>query len=50
MAVMTKWAVIFHNGVHKSLLGFDKAHIRQKYPNVKSVFKMGIKHNTGEIK
>jgi hypothetical protein len=50
MAVMTKWLVIFHNGVHKSLLGFDEAHIRQKYPNVKSVFKMGIKHNTTQEK
>jgi len=47
--VMKKWLVIFNNGIHKSLMGYSKDHIREKYPDVKSVFEMGIKHNTGEV-
>ena len=46
--VMKKWLVIFNNGIHKSLMGYSKDHIREKYPDVKSVFEMGIKHNTGD--
>ncbi len=44
---MTKWCVIFYDGSGRSLLGRSKEDIRQRYQNVKCVFKMGINHNKG---
>ena len=40
---MKQWCVIFNDGKGKTLLGYSKEHIREKYNNVKNVFEMGRK-------
>jgi len=47
--ILKQFCVIFNNGSGRTLLGTSKEDIRKKHKNVKSVFKMGIKHSKGEV-
>lgn len=46
--ILKQYCVYFHDGSGKTLLGKSKEDIRQRYNNVRSVFRMGIKHSKGE--
>jgi hypothetical protein len=47
--MLSQFCVLFNDGSGKVLMGKDKKSIRDKYPNVKRVFAMGIKHNNNEV-
>jgi hypothetical protein len=48
MNIAKQFCVMFQDGSGKTLMGKSKEDIRQKYPGVKRVFTMGIKHNKGD--
>jgi len=40
--MLKQFAVIFHDGKGKVVLAKSKEDVRQKYKNVRSVFRMGV--------
>ena len=43
--LLKQWCVIFNDGSGKTVLGYSKDHVRKNFLNVRSVFRMGIKHS-----